>query len=484
VSGLKLDGIVRVSKVGDRDTLRSPEQQERDIRRWAKERGHEVARVHVAIDQSGRKRTGHPAIEAAKARALKGEVDGVVAAYTSRFTRNTRYGLTTVDDLLDAGSRFFALDCPFDDLSSPEGRKYLTALLNEAEYEGAVRARSFARGVEEAIERGAHLQARFGYAKGNGKAERLTVVKKEAKQVRRAFALRAAGHSWEAIAQALNRRGAKPRPYKRDGQVMQAVWTHKTVRQLVTSEVYTGVAFHGPHRLEGAHPAIVSAEEYAAANGTKGTKLLGPEEGYLLSGLVRCSGCGYVMTYAGPRYLRCRSAQHGAGRCPAPAACPAAPLEELVWARFEDEYLGDGRADQIEANGRVVAAKERVQAATAASERAMRLFTLTASASEERQAEALVKATGRELRDAEVALAEAQAEARGGRLPARLAVEEARTAPLPDRRHWLSLVYAAVVVRAARVWREPVADRSIIVPVDDAPADRTGLRGFVTAQGH
>src|SRR5262245_13413235 len=111
---LRLDGIVRVAKTGDRDTLRSPEQQERDIRRWAKEHGHEIVHVHVAIDQTGRKRTGHPAVESAKARALDGVVDGVVAAYVSRFTRNTLYGLTTVAELLDNGRYFFAPECPFD----------------------------------------------------------------------------------------------------------------------------------------------------------------------------------------------------------------------------------------------------------------------------------------------------------------------------------------------------------------------------------
>src|SRR5262249_39149469 len=155
-----------------------------------------------------------------------------------------------------------------------------------------------------------------------------------------------------AIATALNESGAKPRPYKRDGQVRQAVWTHRTVRQLVQSEVYTGVAFNGGHRTEGAHEAIVKPELYQAANETKGVKPLRRAGGYLLSGLVRCSGCGYAMTYGsqnGKLYLRCRSAQHGDGRCPEPATCPAEPLEQLVWERFERDYLAGGKAEKFEA---------------------------------------------------------------------------------------------------------------------------------------
>ncbi|HEX6697037.1 MAG TPA: recombinase family protein [Solirubrobacteraceae bacterium] len=490
MTGLRLDGIVRVSKTGDRDTLRSPEQQERDIRRWAKEHGHEIVHVHVAVDQTGRKRNGHPAIEAAKGRALAGVVDGVVAAYVSRFTRNTMYGLQTVAELLDAGKQFFAPECPFD-LRTPEGRKYLTGLLAEAEYEGDVKARHFARGVEDAIERGAHLAAPYGLAKGNGKAQRLTVVEAEAKQVKRAFALRAEGFSWPAIAEQLNASGATPRPYKRDGKVMQAGWTHKTVRQLVVGKgpkgewsVYLGMAFNGEHCVEDAHPAIVTPELFAAANDAKGVKPVGPDEGYLLTGLVRCKGCGYAMAYNGPDFVRCRSAQHGEGRCPQQAACRTTGpdgLEAIVWARFEDEFLGDGQSEAIEDDGRVAAARERLAVAKAASAKAMKLFTLTTTDSEEREAEAQVRAAGVELRDAEDALAQATAQARGSRLPARLTIEEAREAPIPERRHWLSLVYAGVTVRQRQGWREPVADRSVVVPVDGAPRDRTGLRGFVTA---
>ena len=77
--------------------------------------------------------------------------------------------------------------------------------------------------------------------------------------------------------------------------------------------------------------------------------------------------------------------------------------------------------------------------------------------------ELLVTSTGVEVRDAETAQAEAQAQARKSRLPAGLTVEKARTFPVPDRRHWLSLVYGAVVVRRGRGWREPVGDRITVI---------------------
>jgi DNA invertase Pin-like site-specific DNA recombinase len=494
---LKLDGIVRVSKTGERETLRSPAQQESDIRRWAKDNGHEIVHVHVAIDETGAKKTGHPAIEAAKARALGGVVDGVIAPYLSRFTRNTVYGLETVQALLDAGKHFFSPDCPFD-LRTPEGEKYLTDKLADARYEWRKLRANFGRGVEEAIERGSHLQAGYGYAKANGKGSGLIVVEAEAEQVKRAFELRAAGHSWAAIAEQLNASGAAPRPYKRDGQVQQAVWTHKTTRHLVVGKgpkrewsVYLGMAFNGKQCVEGAHPAIVSPELFAAANDTKGTKPVGPDEGYLLSGLLRCAGCGYSMAHAsekGGRYYRCRSAQHGAGRCPEPASVPAIGtvvrgdyvqgIEEAVWTRFTYEHL-DNKSNPIEDDGRVDAAKAAKAKAAHVTKQARKLFLLAETPSEEAAAEREVKDAQRAERDADDELAEANAQARGGRLPARLTTELAFHAPVSEQRHWLSLVYGAIAVRKARVWREPAEARAQVFARDEVPTDLTALRNFI-----
>jgi DNA invertase Pin-like site-specific DNA recombinase len=481
-SKLRLDGIVRVSKTGEREYLRSPEQQKRDLQRWAKEQGHELVHVHVAIDESAGK-GAHPAIEAAKKRALAGDVDGVVAPYLSRFSRNTVYGLETVQELLDANKSFFSLDCPFD-LRTPEGEKYLTDKLAEARFEWRKARQNFMRAVTESIEDGRHLQARYGYRKANGKGSGLVAVPEEAKQVKRAFEMRAGGYGWEAIANALNESGASPRPYKRHGTVQQARWTHKTVRGVVQSDVYTGVAFNGPHRHEGAHEPIVSPEVFAAANETKGTKLLRPAAGYLLTGLVRCAGCGYAMTYKNEPhglYLVCNPRQHSTGHCPKRASCPARPLEDLVWGAFED-YIGEEAAQPHATNGHAAEARERVKAAKQRSSNAMGLYALVESNSERELAAEQVKAAGKELRDAEEELQDALQAARGSRLPARLTVQEAREAPLEERRHWLSLLYRCVVVRKGVGYRESVVDRARVVGFDDAPFDGTMLRGWVAGQ--
>jgi hypothetical protein len=180
-------------------------------------------------------------------------------------------------------------------------------------------------------------------------------------------------------------------------------------------------------------------------------------------------------------YLICNPRQHSTGHCPAPASCPAGPLEDLVWGAFEG-YIGEEAAQPHETNGRASAARERVDAAKQRSTNAMGLYALVGSDSERELAADQVRAAGRELRDAEEELQEALQAARGSRLPVRLTVEEAREAPLEERRHWLSLIYRCVIVRKGVGYREPVTSRARVVGFDDAPFDGTALRGWVAGQ--
>ena len=106
------------------------------------------------------------------------------------------------------------------------------------------------------------------------------------------------------------------------------------------------------------------------ARRAKGVKPLGPSEGYLLTGLVRCHGCGYAMDHApvsGRRYYRCRPEQHGDGPCSEQASVPAEDLEEWVAAEFEARFLSgsfdpDGNDEAVEAaQADVERWKERVR---------------------------------------------------------------------------------------------------------------------------
>lgn len=345
------------------------------------------------------------------------------------------------------------------------------------------------KSVENAVGRGVHLQAPYGYEKGPDK--RLVIVEKEAEQVRRAFELRAGGHTWPAIADALNSSGARPRPYKRDKRVLQAHWQHKTVRLMVMNRVYLGIAYNGDHETPDAHDAIVEPDLFKRANQTRGTKPTGrpkgPSEGHLLTGLVRCSSCGYAMVHQrakGHRYYRCLGRQHGEGRCPEPVTVPADALEDYVVCRFKAEYLSDEETFPVEDDSAVLIADQAVARAKGRLTAAMGLIVTLGddvTTTERELVKEQVQQARSALRDAERDLRAAQMRSRGADLDPELDADEFDRARIEDvqaARLWLSRVYACVVVRRALRWREPAGDRAALVGLDEAPQDATALRAF------
>jgi DNA invertase Pin-like site-specific DNA recombinase len=483
----------RISKLNGRtkgDNV-SIEEQEREIKRVAHVYKLKLLPELVSDEDVTGATFDRPGWEKAISLVQSGKAAGIVAFDLKRISRGkTAEVLLMVEDVEAVGGQIYDSNgiVSVEDADA-ELITTVKAMIARREWR---EKRSYLTGsVRNAIERGVHLSAPFGYRKRERqqgeKSTKLLVQPEEAAQVRRAFELRAGGHTWPAIAQALNESGTKPRPYKRDGQVRQAVWTHKTVRQIVGNEVYLGVAYNGDHRHPGAHEAIVTPELYARANKTKGTKPVGPPGGYLLTGLVRCSGCGYAMTHAvegGRRYYRCRAAQHGDGRCPAPASVPAEDVETFVAGRFTDEYLGTSwAADRDDAQvSATLAAVETAKGRLAAAMRLKVELGDEASETELELADEQIAAARASLRQAEQALVEARMSARGAELPTELDADlfaKATRDDVAEARHWLSLVYRCVVVRPARVWREPAADRARIVHVDDAPADSTRLIAFV-----
>jgi DNA invertase Pin-like site-specific DNA recombinase len=336
--------------------------------------------------------------------------------------------------------------------------------------------------VENAIDRGVHLDAPYGYArperaKGE-KASPLVINEQEAPAVRRMFELRADGHSWPAIATELNGTGYRPRPWRRHGRTMQAQWTGKVVRQIVGNEVYLGTAYNGQHRHPGAHPAIIKdLDLFARANKAKGVKPQGPKDGYSLTGLPRCSGCGYVMLHSverGRRYYRCKSGQHGNGRCPAPASVPAEQLEEYVLGEYECRFIGIEMeaSDAEDALGQALAHQANVKAAM---KRTTKLLNRAESDSEREVYEEELADLGVELREADDGVVAAHQQRHGVDIDPNLDADGLRDMPAPEQRRLFSEAFACVVVWPAAAWREPAADRARILSRNEAPSDSTGL---------
>jgi hypothetical protein len=111
-----LDGYIRVSDVRRRSGERfiSPVVQREQIERWAKLRGALIGHVFEELDESGGRRD-RPLLMEAVERVERGESDGLVVAYLSRFGRSQLDGLTTIHRITRAGGPEDRLHVRLDD---------------------------------------------------------------------------------------------------------------------------------------------------------------------------------------------------------------------------------------------------------------------------------------------------------------------------------------------------------------------------------
>jgi site-specific DNA recombinase len=469
---------VRVSRVGGREGegyISIPEQ----LRTCDQKAREHSAGVHEDVfrdeDRSGGN-LDRPEFQRALGLIRNGEAGGIIVATLDRFSRDVADALVTIREVEKLGGRLY---CGDGDVTLQNGSDEFTATvrLAAAAFDRARKREYLDNSVRSAIERGVHLSAPFGYVKSNGKGSRLAVNPVEAPTVLRMFEMRARGCSWTVIANATNAAGVLPRPSKRDGVVRHARWTAQTVKQIVHSETYMGVAHNGTRRHEGAHDAIVTAELFHAANHARGVKPAGPADGYLLTGLGRCSLCGYALIHQGQgerRYYRC---QHDGCRA---LSVPAGPIEQHVADAFALDFL-DVEMVATATDDHVIGAESAVTAARA---RLAGLFEMAGglgemSASEREMFDGQLRGARACLRDAEASLRAAHQASHGAELPIDLDAAGFEALSVPERRRLLGLVYAAAVVRPAAVWREPVAQRVRMLGRHEAPADSTHLIAFV-----
>jgi DNA invertase Pin-like site-specific DNA recombinase len=309
-------GIVRVSHMGKRRADAADFHSERDqihaLREAVKRLGGRLDLLPSELDVSGglplEKR---PSLLRAVIGIEEGRYCGIVIAYQSRLSRDPEVEEQVWRRVEAAGGRVeMALD-PLD-TSTVDGRmvRRIRGAINAGERDRhaerfeELREKSTAAGIWQ------RRQTPLGYTRGR---ERKLVPDRDAPRVRDAFRRRAEG---EAIVRIADRLGM----------------TASGARQLLRNRVYLGELRVGKHVNPAAHTALVTVEEFEAAQVSvarpgRGVSL----EPALLAGIVRCQSCGHVMSRS--RAARVVYVCHGrssAGRCPAPAAVTAALLDALV----------------------------------------------------------------------------------------------------------------------------------------------------------
>lgn len=470
-----LDGYIRVSQTRGRegDSFISPTVQREHIQRWADARGVRIGAWHEDLDQSGGK-LHRPGLDAMLARIGTGQTGGIAVAHLDRLSRaGVADALRLVESVHEAGAKIAVVDLGIDP-TTPVGEFSMTLFLAL----GRMQRRQFQERWQEAqsraIGRGIHFRAPFGYSK-QGKAMPITPDPTTASLVKRVFEMRAAGAPWPAIAAFLNERHPPNRA---------PAWTRSTVSHLIRNRAYIGQATCGRHVQIDAHPAIVSVELWQAANAVKATAPSRDNlEGALLSGLVRCAGCRYVMspgaTHGSHRRERlltyhCRR-RHSGGTCEASCSIKREIVEQYVEEAFLERYA-DVSIEGVTDSADLDAAREQVAAAEA---------DLATFRDNERVREALQALGDGSFEDgiatraerviaARQKLAEARAHAIGFSLPDELSYRALR---MPERRTLLRAGIGAVFVRRSPGRgrnASPAAERVRICFAGEEPQDLPG----------
>jgi hypothetical protein len=225
------------------------------------------------------------------------------------------------------------------DLSTDTGRLVLRIMLSLAEFELDRVRGNWADAKARAVARGIHPSARppFGYQRKT-KGSPLEPDPATGPLVSELFVRRAQGAGFTELARWLEARGAltmRGRP----------LWSLRAVKDILTNDVYLGVASAGDLRNEDAHEPLTDPVTFRRAQrpGVASVPRTTPSP---IRPLLRCAGCRYAMRAERRRYaggdawlFTCRN--HGGAkssqRCDHPASIKdSGELQALIEQRFLD----------------------------------------------------------------------------------------------------------------------------------------------------
>jgi DNA invertase Pin-like site-specific DNA recombinase len=293
----RLDSLIRVSQRGGREAkdIRSPDQQREIIGDWLKTNRAEVAQEHVNIGLSG-KTMDRADIRAVLERVRAGKTDGLIVAFASRLSRARLGEVETFRDaLLDAGGRLVICDIGGEYADTAVGEFAFSVLFAASRLQWRQVKERYEQSRRNAIEAGKAIgRPPFGYrykdptpkqrASHGVLDSRLVPDEETASLIPELFRRKAEGASWLELARWLDQAAPKP-----DGRH----WARQTVVGMIRSRTYLGEVRHGTFVRADAHEPLVSVSLWRRAQNEPGKRT--PRGTYLLSGLVRCAGCGRNM---------------------------------------------------------------------------------------------------------------------------------------------------------------------------------------------
>jgi DNA invertase Pin-like site-specific DNA recombinase len=372
---LRLDGYIRVSRVGGREGegYISPDEQRDWINGYGRELSGEITAWHDDQDYSGAN-TERPGFEAMLGRLERGETDGIVVMAVDRFARSTADGARIVKEIVDRGQIFASCKERMDP-RTPEGAYMLRSFFSNAElFLDQMRARwESAKG--RAIARGAHIgPTPHGYLKVEPvptKPTHISPVDSAALGGPTAPGLLVPSPTFALPMKELFERGATGKYgdtllanwlTERAPRVGGAPWNSSEVRRWFRNRIYLGEVRYGATLVNtSAHKELTTEEIWHACQREPRARRVGSAE-FLLSGLIRCAGCRYAMGGAANggstgllRIYRCSRSNRG---CPSPSVITADRAEAFVLELVEQRHrsLLLGQVEDDEAGGEAIAA--------------------------------------------------------------------------------------------------------------------------------
>jgi DNA invertase Pin-like site-specific DNA recombinase len=309
--------LVRVSQMGGRkvgsDRFHADEEQLAQMRAWADREDVTLEVLDAELGVSGGlPLEQRPSLLRAVEGCERGDYHGIVVAYLSRLGRNTREQLRVWARVEEAGKRIVVADGSVD-TSTTSGRMQRTirAAVDEEQREAqgerldARVAASVAAGIWQ------RRQTPRGYRKDPD--TRKLVPDRHADEVRQAFRMKGTGTPWADVARFL---GMSP----------------NGARKLLRNRVYLGELHVGKHSNFAAHPALVTLEEFEAAqaDGPRPARAKNVDGPALLAGLVRCSACGHAMSRRSGRQYTYSCNLGARGACDQWASVGMAKLDAYV----------------------------------------------------------------------------------------------------------------------------------------------------------
>ncbi len=289
-------------------------------------------------------------------------IDCVVVYKVDRLSRSLLDFARLMDRFDQRSVSFVSVTQQFNTTTSL-GRLTLNILLSFAQFEREIISERTRDKMSAARRKGKWVGGTpvLGYDVDPG-GRRLVVNPKEALRIREIFALYTKHPSLAAVVAELQRRRWKTKSWKsQNGTAHRGrVFTHTSLRRLLTNAIYAGKVEHRGALYQGEHGSIVEpavweqVQDQLRAGRRRGTAVVRTQQKALLAGLLLCDSCQRPMiaTYTAKRgrryrYYVCQTArQKGWAACPTKSVS-AGMIEPSVIAQLRSALQSDELREQF-----------------------------------------------------------------------------------------------------------------------------------------